>query len=50
MEQNALENVNNCLNINIYSHLDTSDGQSYNLYLNVVHFLKPVSIRYLWQV
>ncbi len=30
--------VNNCLNTNIYSYLETSDGQSSNLYLNVVHF------------
>ncbi len=38
MEQCASENVNNCLKINIYSYLETSVGQSYNLYLNVVHF------------
>ncbi len=38
MEQRALKNVNNCLNTNIYSYLETSGGQSYNLYLNVVHF------------
>ncbi len=42
--------VNNCLNTNIYSYLETSGGQSYNLYLNVVHFLTPVLIRYLWQL
>ncbi len=30
--------VNDCLNINIYSYLETSGGQSSNLYLNVVHF------------
>ncbi len=30
--------VNNCLNTNIYSYLETSGGQSYNLYLNAVHF------------
>jgi hypothetical protein len=36
---NALENVNNCMNTNIYSYLDTSGGQSSNPYLNVVHFL-----------
>ncbi len=29
---------NNCLNINIYSFLETSSGQSSNLYLSVVHF------------
>ncbi len=49
MEQCDLQNVNNCLNTNIYSYLDTSGGQSSNLYLNVVHFLTPVLIRHLWQ-
>ena len=29
---------NNYLNTNIYSSLETSGGQSSNLYLNVVHF------------
>jgi hypothetical protein len=37
-EQNALKNVNNHLNTNIYSYLETSGGQSFNLYLNVVPF------------
>jgi len=37
MEQCALKNVNNCLNTNIYSYLETYGGQSSNLYLNVVH-------------
>jgi hypothetical protein len=32
------KNVSNCLNTNIYSYLETSDGQSSNLHLNVVHF------------
>jgi len=50
MEQRALKIVNNCLNTNIYSYLETSGGQSYNLYLNVVHFLTPVLIIYLWQL
>jgi hypothetical protein len=40
MEQLALKNVNNYLNTNIYSYLGTSGGQSYNLYLNVVHFFQ----------
>jgi hypothetical protein len=31
-------NVNNCLNTNIYSYLETTGGQSSILYLNVVHF------------
>jgi hypothetical protein len=38
MEQCALKNVNNYLNTNIYSYLETSGIQSSNLYLNVVHF------------
>jgi hypothetical protein len=38
MEQCTLENVNNNFNTNIYSYLDTSGGQSFNMYLNVVHF------------
>jgi hypothetical protein len=38
MEQNALKNVNNCLNTNICPILETSGGQSSNLYLSVVHF------------
>jgi hypothetical protein len=38
MEQRALKNVNNCLNTNNYSYLETSGGQSSNLYLNVVPY------------
>ncbi len=38
MEQHVLKNVNNCLNTNIYSYLETSGGQSSDLYLKVVHF------------
>ncbi len=38
MEHHTLKSVNNCLNANIYSYLETSGGQSSNLYLNVVHF------------
>jgi hypothetical protein len=34
----VLKMLNNCLNSNIYSYLDTSGGQSSNLYKNVVHF------------
>jgi hypothetical protein len=40
-QHNGIEhfkNVNNCLNTNIYSFLDTSGGHNYKLYLNVVHF------------
>ncbi len=38
MEQHTLKIVNNCLNTSIYSYLETSGGQSYDLYLNVVHY------------
>jgi hypothetical protein len=38
MEQCTLKNVNNCMNTNIYSYLETPGGKSYNLCLNVVHF------------
>jgi hypothetical protein len=38
MEQYPLKIVNNCLNSNIYSYLETSGGQNSTLYLNVVHF------------
>jgi hypothetical protein len=38
MEQRALKIVYSCLNTNIYSNLESSGGQSSNLYLNVVHF------------
>ncbi len=32
------KNINNCLNTNIYSYLETPGGQISNPYLNVVHF------------
>ncbi len=50
MEQCTFKNVNNYLNTNIYSYLETSGGQSSDLYLNIVHFLTPVLIRHLWQL
>ncbi len=37
MEEQALKIVNICWNTNIHSYLETSGGQSSNLYLNVVH-------------
>jgi hypothetical protein len=37
-EQYTFKNVNNCLNTNIYSYLETSGGQSSNQYLNVLFF------------
>jgi hypothetical protein len=45
MEQHALKNVNNCWNTNISFYLETSSGQSYNLFLNVVHFFNT-SVNY----
>jgi hypothetical protein len=53
MEQRALKNVKNvknCLNTNIYSYLETSGGQSSNIYLNFVHFSTSVLIRHLWKL
>jgi hypothetical protein len=38
MEEHSFKNVNKYLNDNIYSYLETSGGQSYNMYLNVVLF------------
>ena len=38
MEKHTLKNVNNSMNTNIYSYLETSGGQSSSPYLNVVHF------------
>jgi hypothetical protein len=38
MEQRTLKNAMNYLNTNIYSYLETSSGQSFNLYENIVHF------------
>ncbi len=37
MEQHT-ENVNNCLNANIYCCIETCGGQISDPYLNVVHF------------
>jgi hypothetical protein len=39
MEEHTLKNVNNCLNTNIFSYLETSGGQSSNPHLIVAHFL-----------
>jgi hypothetical protein len=38
MEQQTLKNVDNSMNTNIYSYLETSGGQGSNLQLYVVHF------------
>jgi len=38
MEQRAFKYVNDCLNTNIYSYLETSGGQSSNAHVNAVHF------------
>ncbi len=39
----GLKNVNNCLNTNIYSYLDTFGGKSYSIYLNVQFFNTSVN-------
>ena len=49
IEQRTLKNVNNYLNTNIYSGLETSGGKSSNLYLNVVHF-SNTSVKHLLQL
>jgi hypothetical protein len=46
MAQCAFKNVNNGLSTNIYSYLETSGGQSYNLFLNVAH----TNVRHLRQL
>ena len=50
MEQPALKNVNNYLNTNIYSYLETSGGQSSNLYSDIFIFSTPGLIRHQWQL
>jgi hypothetical protein len=50
MEQHTFKNVNNCLNTNIYSYLETSGGQSTYTYINVVPFSTPELIRNMWQL
>jgi hypothetical protein len=42
----CFKKVNNCLSTNIYSLLETSGGQSSNVYLNVVHFFNT-SVNYI---
>jgi hypothetical protein len=39
MEHRSLKNVNNCLDTNIYSYLETSGSQSSDLYKNVAPFV-----------
>jgi hypothetical protein len=46
----CFKNVKKCLNKNIYSYLETSGGQSSNLYLKADNFLTPMLIRHLWQL
>ncbi len=41
MEQRTLQNVNNCLNTNIYSYLETSGKSRDRFPLNVGGFLLP---------
>jgi hypothetical protein len=47
MEQHDLKNVNSCWNTKINFYLETTIGQSSNLYLNVVFGLTSVLIRHL---
>jgi hypothetical protein len=47
-EQHALKNVNNCLNTNIYSCLETSVGQRSNPYLNTVPWQLKTAIFLHW--
>jgi hypothetical protein len=49
MEHRTLKTVNNYLNTNTYTYLETCGGQSSNLYLKEDHFLIPVLNRHLWQ-
>jgi hypothetical protein len=37
MEQHTLKTANNCLNTNIYTYLEMSGGQSFNVYLKIVN-------------
>ncbi len=50
MEQRTLKIVNNHLNMNIYSYLETSVGQSSHLYFNVVHSFNASVFRHVWQL
>ena len=50
MEQRTFKHINNYLNTNIYTYLQTSGGQSSNQYLNVVHSFNTGVIRHLWQL
>ena len=51
MEQRGLKNVNNCLDTNIYSYLETSSGKSYKICIEMLFFFSiPVLIRHLWQL
>ncbi len=42
MEQHSLKIVHNCLNTNIYSYLETSGGESSDLYLIVIQFFSTI--------
>jgi hypothetical protein len=50
MEQRALKNVNNCLNANIYSFLETSVVKILMHILLLLITLTPELIRNLWQL
>jgi hypothetical protein len=50
MEQRTLKNVNNCLNTNINSYLETSGGQVTSHIEMLFIFSTPELIRHLWQL
>jgi hypothetical protein len=54
INSNGLTHFKKCkqlYNTNIYSYLETSGGQNFNVYLNVVSFFStPVLFRHLWQL
>jgi len=39
IKQRTFKNVNNCLYTKIYPYFETNGGKSFNLHLNVVHFV-----------
>ncbi len=51
MEQHALKNINNSLNTNIYSYLETSMVVKVLIYISMLLiFSMPVLIGHLWQL
>jgi hypothetical protein len=44
MEQSTLKIVNNCLNTNIYSYLETSGASTIELFMAVIYELECLSL------